>query len=1276
MLFDVSPSDIEKFDGVQTVELLRRLVYAEAKAAGVGLFNVAAPMQITVADGGMDAAVVWTGGHASTDYFPHRDIIFQCKASDGNNSAWQRETWTKPSRGKGKVRELNPALTAALTRGAAYIGVTTAGIVGAKPADRERAIADGIRMTGADPDLLATIRLYDGNTLAEWASRHQAVALWVKEHQAGMTLRAFATVERWRGREGADAPAYVPGQSARFEIGDTTGGGLTFDQFAARLVAQLSEPEARSVRVTGSSGVGKSRGVFEGLTRIGLGERPTASSVIFCDRREAGDTLWSVVSDLANRNTPVILFVDECPRDDALKLHTLASAAGSELRVISIDTDPKGLSQPGCLDIWVQATDEDVIDGILAQLLPGSQTGDRRFIADLCAGFPSIAVLAARAHDAEGIFRSVADVATRILRGAKLTDPDQVRALACLALFDSLAPEHSSAEFDAVATALGRLSGDAMYEHLVDALEPGLVGRYGRALAAQPRPIANHLALRRLERLRSSVVQSFLDQAPASQRTAMLSRVRYLSRSSTLREVAYLMFGQGGSLASAAQVLTWRGSDFVSSFVHVDPAYIGRTLHFAVSDTSLEDLALVKGDLDGVISALRRLAFRRPTFRYALHDLLRISAAEGEAGGPASEAVQELFHLRMSGTEAPSKSRFAVLDEFAEEDDPRVRRTVIAALDAALDRGGRFRIAGHEELGDLPNAVDWSHSTVGQAVEHFASALKRLAALRKYPDVVDAAEGAAAQHMRQLMIPELLEAVREFISEVKADRGFWAEAARGVGDWLYYDREDPTTDLAVEVRRIYDSLLPSDIVDRLLLYCQFWPADIRDPDKMYRSDQSAGDFEYAARQAAALAPAVASTPATLDRAIAQMAKVDVCSPSPFTDALAPHLANPRAVFAKALEISDAADGQGRSFIQSLIRSLDRTDPTLGPELEKLARQSRTFEGREIAIYMALRLSRERLVSIAQRIKSGAIAPEHAVPLSYGRSMDPFSAEAIRPVIHALIGRAADGGVWAAVEMMSMYTHGRTQFDSDVYALIREVLTTPLGVDYRGGVMSSHSYGALVSALFRANQIDDEFARGVTRQLIGYLRSTSASYGSPIGDAMQQALETLVKVAPVAVWTPLAEFYEVATPAERMRLTRVVSRRSNFGEAANAFRAGVLFAVPLDVLIGWAAEAPETRVGFLVSFFPTLGPLPHSTKWHPTLMALADAFGETKAFKAALIDRISPTSWGGSLAPFVEPYLEPLKDWQHHPELGDWAEEVREMLLRRLKTDAEMELSWP
>lgn len=95
-MFTAHHNEIKDFTGGELVELLRRLLYAEARKAGVPLRSVHVPLQITVADGGQDASILWTGGEASTNFFPGRDIIFQCKAKDRDNVQWNMKSGPSP----------------------------------------------------------------------------------------------------------------------------------------------------------------------------------------------------------------------------------------------------------------------------------------------------------------------------------------------------------------------------------------------------------------------------------------------------------------------------------------------------------------------------------------------------------------------------------------------------------------------------------------------------------------------------------------------------------------------------------------------------------------------------------------------------------------------------------------------------------------------------------------------------------------------------------------------------------------------------------------------------------------------------------------------------------------------------------------------------------------------------------------------------------------------------------------------------------------------------
>lgn len=1277
-MFEVFPGDIEPFGGEDIVELLRRLVYAEAQTSGVPLYNVAVPLQITLADGGEDARVEWTGGEASTAYFPHRHVVFQSKATDTTPSLWKRETWTKASQRKGKTHILNEALTRALSLGASYIGVTATGLVGAKPAERREAIREGIREAGGNPDLLHSIHIYDGNALADWANRHHAVALWIKEQKAGLALSSFATLNNWGRRSEMVSPPYVGGEDERFAIGSSDQDRLNFDRFAARLVAHLQLADGHSARITGPSGLGKSRSVYEAMqTGAAALKDSLLATAVFCDYREVSGKLWDAVNTLADGGAPLILVVDECPREEAKKLHERARATGSRLRVVTLDTNSQSIDVDGCLAIDALASNDQVIKGILASLLPKTTTRDEvAFIADLCAGYPRIAVLAAQSYERDApVFKSVEDVAQRILAGARITDRGQIRALECLSLFDGLAPDARPAEFDIVAQTLGLMTGDEMFEHLVAATDHGVVGRYGDVFATQPQPIANYLGAKRLSYLRPSVVRAFLQTAPDEQRRSFLGRVRHLCRSSTLRDVAVSMMTWDGELASAEQLLTSRGSEFLAAFVHVAPDFVSGLITRTFRDASLADLARVSDDLGGLLDALERLAHRPDTFPAAARNLFRLSAANAERGhGRATEITKQLFQLVLSGTAAPVGVRFAILDEALAEGGPAIHWACTRALDGALETERFYGTSGFEQLGDLPPIPDWRPGTAAEAIDFHREALGRLAAIRRLsPEAAADADRVVADHLRQLLVPQLFEVVVAYLDEVRAALGFWPEAAKKIGDWLYFDRAQAEPVFAAKVRALYDTTLPIDIVDRAVFFSQFWPADIRDPDNSYEAGATERDYEFSGREARKLAALIARDPVLLTRAIRSMATRTLHSPFAFADELAKHISTPEAVLGEALAALDqSGTKEGLSFVRPLLRALDASFPEKAEALVQMAKQSETLAGRELEIYASVGLTEARVWEVADLVRSGRASPFQVVPLSYGRALDAMAVDVLRALIEALHTRSTDGGGWAAIEILSMYLYGRSSLSREEATLVKAAVLAPLEVDdVPDATMSGHAFGVLVKLLDLSGYVDAAFAGDFATLIVSACQSTVSGSRGSLTDALRDGLVIVIRREPEPVWSALAAFYEVATRAERGRLYRLTSPQRNYSERPSSASggAGILFDTPSMTTISWADLDPARRAPFLVSFTPLLESAQDGAMiWHPALSVLAAKYGHLREFRSALAARIFPSSWSGALSEYLEPYLAPLETWNDNAVLGPWAAEVLVDLRRRIAGD--------
>lgn len=335
MIFSASSSQIEKFNSEQLVELLKKLLHSEAQRSGISLRGVSVPLQITVPDGGEDARISWVGGFEQTDYLPSRFCIFQAKATDPQPAGWKKEVWTKNSQKKGVTPKLNEAVAKAIAENGSYIGFTSALLIGTKYDNRIEGIKQGIRATGANPDQLKAIEIYDANKIADWVSQYPAIAIWLNEKQSGLSLKGFQTVETWGQKADIVSISQVEDKASRFFIGSESSinNSLAFDKVKERIADFLANYR-KLVRVIGSSGLGKTRFVYEVLRDENtIAKIALKTSAIYCDFRDIGSQIFQIVQAIAESKNSALLIVDECPRDTAVKICEIITGEGSNLKV-------------------------------------------------------------------------------------------------------------------------------------------------------------------------------------------------------------------------------------------------------------------------------------------------------------------------------------------------------------------------------------------------------------------------------------------------------------------------------------------------------------------------------------------------------------------------------------------------------------------------------------------------------------------------------------------------------------------------------------------------------------------------------------------------------------------------------------------------------------------------------------------------------------------------------------------------------------------------------
>lgn len=1281
MIFEVTPEQIEKLNSEDLVQLLRKLLHTEAQYSGIKLRGVSVPPQITVADGGEDGRIVWDGGCDDTDYVPSRLCIFQSKASNLGEASWKKEMWKKSTQRPGKKRELSYAIQTAIDQGGSYIGFTSAVIIGGtKYKDRIKGIKTGIEEAGGDPGKLHTIAIYDANKITEWVNKYPAIAVWLNEKQSGLNLKGFQTVENLGKRSNISENTYFEGNGNHFQIfrdsssqssdGANGDNSVSFVKAKENIIDFLTY-SGKFVRITGASGVGKSRFVIEVLKDTSSLEKlALEASAICCDLRDISQTeIFQVVGSLVNNHKAALIIVDECSQDISNRLHQITGVAENKIKLITISNDNQPVNLERCLNITINPADSELIEDIIRERLKDANYSNIKYIKDLSAGYPRIAMLATKIYS-EGVplVKSIEDTVARMLDSCGINRPEQIRAIECLSLFKQLgADDHASQEFDLVAERFARMTGDEMYEHLSNASKHYLVDAQGFLFKAQPIPIAAFLGGRRLDLLRTKNILDFLEKAPSQLRQSFLSQWHHFDQSQTAMRVAQALLSSSKWCGSIEGINTEPGIQCLAALVHIDPDGVTDIIQSVLGEMSVDELDSSLKQKHELVTILKLLAFRKESFYVTAPILMRIGAIAGNLYylHQAANFFKQFYHLRLSATEAQPDDKFAVLDQGLSSNDERIILLCIESLNKTLERREFSRSGGSCSIGSRPPLKDWDPEVWGEVFSFHRSGLERLESVRiKHPEFIEKCDKILASRIRSLLCENLFEDIVRLSKIIRKDRDIWLEGIKGVGDWLYFDQEKGLKEFTVKVRNFYDELLPTDLIQKALFYTKFWSSDVHNPDLIYT--QNNDDWEYSSRKAQEVATEIARDHALTRHAVSVMIKEELNNASSFAKELTANLDNPLEIFQFAVdEFEKSPERKGIQFLRDLLSGIDSQDNEIANKCIEYAKKTEFFQENIhlFNVYLAVQISKSRLEEITDLLKQGKISARLCGHISYGSRLSHISSTDLIPLIEELSSHHGSDGIWAAIEIFSMYWCADKKINPKLYEKLKKILVSETLLEKTTiSIHNEYSLKRIFESVRESYGIDDNLAIGLSNQIVRFcqLEDYRASLEQEI--IVKIIFKFLLAENPLILWRRISSFFEIATPQE-LYLLKDLSTRSS---------AGLLLPTAMESeYLAWAKNNPSVRTLFLCLFLPILEKDEDGTyQWHPATLKMAEEFGTIKEFREALYNRLRPSSWSGSIIPHLTKYLRPLKEWYRHPlqEIQSWARETHRILEREIQRE--------
>jgi hypothetical protein len=207
-------------------------------------------------------------------------------------------------------------------------------------------------------------------------------------------------------------------------------------------------------------------------------------------------------------------------------------------------------------------------------------------------------------------------------------------------------------------------------------------------------------------------------------------------------------------------------------------------------------------------------------------------------------------------------------------------------------------------------------------------------------------------------------------------------------------------------------------------------------------------------------------------------------------------------------------------------------------------------------------------------------------------------------------------MWAALEVISMYQHGRPELDPEIERLIKRITTaSPLLDGERQSNRDGYLVGHLIELVRKHGRLDAAYALDLWHQLIGLCQVKDHSVFQALDDSARKMIRALVADHPIIVWEAVARFFEIATPIERRSLDRLVGPPRHGFDGSDLIQPGILFDVPEELRLDWARIDPPNRIAFLSSFYPIFIRGEDGTlAWHPAISALAKEFGKVAEFR--------------------------------------------------------------
>ncbi|OPH81828.1 hypothetical protein [Nitrobacter vulgaris] len=807
-MLEITGDDIALLSDGDLRNLIGLLCEADLRKRGLPTSVVTWGGDQDAKDGGIDVRVALPAGTLIDGFIPRAATGFQVKKPDMPPSAIGIEM--KP---KGTIR---PAIGKLAKVSGAYIIVSSDGSVSDSAlADRKKAMADAI--AGLPDALKLALDFYDRTRIASWVREHPGMVLWVRS-RIGKAIPGWVGLEAW-SHASVPREEYLTDDNARIHSGSSDEGeGLSAVDGITKMRDVVRQP-GKVVRLVGLSGVGKTR-FIEALFDERIGSEPLDPAwAVYTNVSDDPDPQpIGMASDLNAAGNRAVLIVDNCGMELHRRLSDIARIAGSVISVITVEYDIRD-DQPEGTDVFkLEPSSALLAEKLIIGRFSNVSRIDAETIANFSGGNARIAIALAETVRAGESIKGLSNVELfkRLFEQRHEVNEALYLIGQAAALVYSFDGEDVTGDTSEMAV-LGHLIGTAapeMYRGVQELCRRDLVQSRSQWRAVLPHAIANRLAEVALQNIPFTIIQAALIDGGSPRLLKSFSRrLGYLDRSKEARRIVGEWLSPNGLLAEVAYLNEEQQAILYNVAPVLPEAALGALERaLATPDPATLNTCRVH------IRLLRSLAYDPALFDRAVALLVKLAMADtvGRGETDASKAVVSLFSILLSGTHASVEQRLGVLGRLLASSDKLTRQLGLDVLEVML-KTGHFTSSYRFEFGAHSRDDGWQPRTAAEVGRWFRAVLQFLEPFAVSPTpVTEQVRKAIGSHFRGLWTTAGRFDELEYLGRsITGAAGFWREGWIGARQTLRYDGNGLKGQAKVRLVVLEGLLRPKNLVNQV-----------------------------------------------------------------------------------------------------------------------------------------------------------------------------------------------------------------------------------------------------------------------------------------------------------------------------------------------------------------------------------------------------------------------------------------------------------------------------